>query len=34
MDKVSLIKGLGSNSYVVRSAERRLVTSKKLNLRT
>ena len=28
------MEGLGSNGYVIKSAERRLVISKKLNLRT
>ena len=34
MDKASLIKGLGSNGYVIKSAKRRLVILKKLNSRT
>jgi len=34
MDKAGLIEGLGSNSYVIGSAERRSVTSKKLNSHT
>jgi len=34
MDKAGLMEGLGSNGYVIGSAERRLVTSKKLNSRT
>jgi len=34
MDKAGLMEGLGSNSYVIKSAERRLVMSKKLNSHT
>jgi len=34
MDKAGLMEGLGANGYAVGSSERRLITAKKVDLRT